>query len=538
MKINGTWKSSSGSTLTINENQGEISGTYQLSSDKAQIKHKINGSIDPDETPEVRPLSFSVAWTDEAGKSAHSVTAYTGQFNAKKATPELEVIFLIANDKTPLWNGTGISYETFTQEVEVPVTTIKPAASAAVATLAGAVTTATVVTAASETVEAATDTAATPLQAVSVAGAADRSKAFSDIDIDSSGVIGFPEWYHHFKPLLKETNMEMSELKMMFSAYDADGSKGIDVNEYTSLMNDVFGAVAEGDASASEESGVANTLVGAVTTATVVAAAADSTAAAPAQAVSVAGAAERSKAFSDIDIDSSGVIGFPEWYHHFKPLLKETNMEMDELRIMFSAYDADGSKGIDVNEYTSLMNDVFGAVAEGETTTTAAAAPMQAVSVSGAAERSKAFSDIDIDSSGVIGFPEWYHHFKPLLKETNMEMDELRIMFRVYDADGSKGLDVNEYTLLMNDVFGVAVTDSMKEPATDRAEAFLAIDTDGSSIINFPEWYNYYQSWIKRTTLTGGELLAMFNAYDEAGSTRGIDYAEYCAFMEDVFGPQ
>lgn len=113
MKINGNWQSSSGSILNIKEDNGRLSGTFQLGSDKSGTKHNINGSIDPDDTPEVRPLSFSVAWKDDQGNSLHSVTAYTGQLNTKEEKPYIEVIFLIADHNTPLWKGTGISYENY-----------------------------------------------------------------------------------------------------------------------------------------------------------------------------------------------------------------------------------------------------------------------------------------------------------------------------------------------------------------------------------------------------------------------------------------
>ncbi len=117
MKINGSWTSSSGSILRIRESNGRLSGTFQLGSDKHGTKHKIYGSIDPSERGRVRPLSFSVAWTDEKGKSVHSVTSYTGQLSTKAKRSEIEVVFLIAHNKTPLWKGTGISYETFSMNV-------------------------------------------------------------------------------------------------------------------------------------------------------------------------------------------------------------------------------------------------------------------------------------------------------------------------------------------------------------------------------------------------------------------------------------
>ena len=113
MTINGTWKSHSGSTLILTEDNGILSGTYHRSSEPEGVTHKVTGSIDPDDGPSVRPISFSVAWASPEGESYHSVTAYTGQLNAKKDKPFLEVIFMMAGAETPLWRGTGISYDNF-----------------------------------------------------------------------------------------------------------------------------------------------------------------------------------------------------------------------------------------------------------------------------------------------------------------------------------------------------------------------------------------------------------------------------------------
>lgn len=113
MTINGTWKSHAGSTLELTENKGIISGTFHRKSEAEGVTHTVTGSIDPDDSPSVRPLSISVAWASPEGESYHSVTAYTGQLNAKKDTPFLEVIFMMAGAETPLWRGTGISYDNF-----------------------------------------------------------------------------------------------------------------------------------------------------------------------------------------------------------------------------------------------------------------------------------------------------------------------------------------------------------------------------------------------------------------------------------------
>lgn len=68
---------------------------------------------------------------------------------------------------------------------------------------------------------------------------------------------------------------------------------------------------------------------------------------------------DRKKAFKTIDKDGSGIVEFKEWYKHFDSLLDSTNMNEQELLMMFQAYEGD-SKGVNYEEYTSFMNDVFG----------------------------------------------------------------------------------------------------------------------------------------------------------------------------------
>ena len=48
-------------------------------------------------------------------------------------------------------------------------------------------------------------------------------------------------------------------------------------------------------------------------------------------------AQDRKNAFNAIDTSNNGTIGFEEWYAHFKGLLEETDMDEDQLGMMFSA---------------------------------------------------------------------------------------------------------------------------------------------------------------------------------------------------------
>lgn len=153
--------------------------------------------------------------------------------------------------------------------------------------------------------------------------AQDRTNAFNAIDKSKNGRIDFEEWYAHFKGWAEENNMSRDELKMVFNAYDEAGtSRGADFDEYNSFMDDIFGSI-----------------------------------------VSVSTVDERKASFDAIDKDGSGLITYVEWYKHFKGLANDTNMSKDELMSMFSVYDEGGTvRGVDFEEYTNFMNDIFGEV--------------------------------------------------------------------------------------------------------------------------------------------------------------------------------
>ncbi|MGB0930848.1 MAG: hypothetical protein ACPGVB_08735 [Chitinophagales bacterium] len=153
-------------------------------------------------------------------------------------------------------------------------------------------------------------------------------------------------------------------------------------------------------------------------------------------------AEQRTKAFNAIDTSNNGTIGFGEWYAHFKGWADENSMSEAELEMMFAAYDEAGSsRGVDITEYNSFMDDVFGST----------------VSNDSADGRKASFDTIDKDGSGLINFIEWYKHFKGLLADTDMTRGELEMMFSAYDEGGSvRGVDLEEYTNFMNDVFGEA----------------------------------------------------------------------------------
>ncbi|MGB1243063.1 MAG: hypothetical protein ACPG49_11110 [Chitinophagales bacterium] len=70
---------------------------------------------------------------------------------------------------------------------------------------------------------------------------------------------------------------------------------------------------------------------------------------------------------------------------------------------------------------------------------------------------------------------------------------------------------------------------------TDRQKAFDTIDKDGSGIIEFKEWYKHFDALIRKenSTWTAETLLTLYKNYE--GDSKGINFEEYSAFMEDVF---
>ena len=72
--------------------------------------------------------------------------------------------------------------------------------------------------------------------------------------------------------------------------------------------------------------------------------------------------------------------------------------------------------------------------------------------------------------------------------------------------------------------------------STSREESFNAIDKDGSGIIEFKEWYKHFDALIRKkgSTWTAEKLLGLYKSFE--GDSKGIDFEEYCTFMDAVFG--
>lgn len=153
-----------------------------------------------------------------------------------------------------------------------------------------------------------------------------RREEFDVIDKDKSGIIEFKEWYKHFDALIRKENSTWTAEKLlkMYKEFEGD-TKGIDFEEYCTFMDEVF----EKPRAAARERAKERAI--------------------------------RKGAFQVIDKDGSGIIEFKEWYKHFDALIREkdSTWTAEKLLVMYQAYEGD-DKGINFEEYSTFMDDVFG----------------------------------------------------------------------------------------------------------------------------------------------------------------------------------
>lgn len=117
--ISGTWYSSAGSKLVLEEQGRALTGKFDSSQEGGEEFLPVFGSIDPDQEVTHRALSFSVSWADgmtPPGK--RSVTSYSGQYRVSEdGAEEIEIIFLLVDDtkSRALWRAAHISADRFTR---------------------------------------------------------------------------------------------------------------------------------------------------------------------------------------------------------------------------------------------------------------------------------------------------------------------------------------------------------------------------------------------------------------------------------------
>ena len=152
-------------------------------------------------------------------------------------------------------------------------------------------------------------------------------------------------------------------------------------------------------------------------------------------------------------------------------------------------------------------------------------------------DRKKSFAAIDKNGNGIIEFKEWYKHFDALIRAegSTWTAEKLLALYKSYEGE-DKGINLEEYSTFMDEVFGKVEKPKAKSAATDRKKSFDAIDKNGNGTIEFKEWYKHFDALIRAegSTWTAEKLLALYKSYE--GEDKGINLEEYTAFMDDVFG--
>ncbi len=73
----------------------------------------------------------------------------------------------------------------------------------------------------------------------------------------------------------------------------------------------------------------------------------------------------------------------------------------------------------------------------------------------------------------------------------------------------------------------------------ERKKMFDAIDKNSNGTIEFKEWYKHFDAITTMrkadSTMTPEKLLALYKKYE--GDSKGVNFEEYSAFMDDVLGP-
>ena len=142
------------------------------------------------------------------------------------------------------------------------------------------------------------------------------------------------------------------------------------------------------------------------------------------------------------------------------------------------------------------------------------------------------FLDLDEDGSGEISSKE----LKDILKDPRLKMSEAAIdnLMKEFDLDGSGGVDVSEFLILMGNrknrelkkMIHKAII--MKSPIR---RAFNEFDKNGDGFISRKEFKNVMRRQKGRFNCVGeNQLDAMIAAYDKNGDGK-IDYDEFVLGM-------
>lgn len=117
MPLDGTWYNELGSVMTLEANGSSVTGTYQTAVGDAQGRYPLVGATEPSSRIGSQAVGFVVAWVNEY-TNAHSVTAWSGQYQIVDGEEEIVTQWLLTQETPPRddWASTYIGHDLYTRQ--------------------------------------------------------------------------------------------------------------------------------------------------------------------------------------------------------------------------------------------------------------------------------------------------------------------------------------------------------------------------------------------------------------------------------------
>jgi hypothetical protein len=112
----GIWYNELGSQMELNVSGNNVWGWYYSAVGVAQYTYPLAGEINTQPYPYSQVLGWAVAWTN-AYQNAHSVTAWSGQYQTIDGQEEIIAFWLLTSETPELqdWEATLIGRDVFTR---------------------------------------------------------------------------------------------------------------------------------------------------------------------------------------------------------------------------------------------------------------------------------------------------------------------------------------------------------------------------------------------------------------------------------------
>ena len=172
--------------------------------------------------------------------------------------------------------------------------------------------------------------------------------------------------------------------------------------------------------------------------------------------------------FALVDTNANGTISFNELWEFVRPVSK------DEVKAAFKAYDTNADKKLSEEEAAILAEEEGDEVGFDYDAETFAAA----------------FSEIDTNENGFVTLREVWRYLNPNPNYVSKK-DDVEAAYKEFNADGDKGLNLEEASLLAEKE-GADV--NYTYDAETFEEIFTAMDKYANELVSFKELWGYLKA--------------------------------------------